>query len=671
MTNRPLPRPRLPIVALVTTTIATLTVALVAAGWSGALTPTVLLDPGVLTRIGLPAITAASHLALGATAGALLLAAGLLGGRTTQRRALIIAVGAAITWSLLAIARLILTASATMGVPVTDAAFGPSIEAFVTQLEGGRMLAAIPIVAAIVACVALAASTPTGAAWGLVLTVAAMGMQATIGHSAAEGGHHLALTAMFLHLLGAAAWIGPLLALAALSATRGMPQDEFSVALHRYSAVALWSCILVGVSGIASAVVRVGGIDGLSSRYGALLVGKAALFAALVACGVAHRRFVLASLPATRGSARLPATIGGATKRAFWRLASVELVIMGAVTGVAVALGRTAPPAAQPPAITAAYLVTGRQLPPAPTLANYLTQWAPDVLFGFLAAAGLVAYLRWAIRLRARGDAWPVGRTVSWCAAMLVFGWVTSGGPAVYGHVLFSAHMFQHMLLAMVIPLFVTAAAPMTLALRALPARYDGSRGPREWLLTVLHSRWGQFFSHPIVAAVNFAGSMVLFYYTPAFEFALRTSLGHALMVVHFSLAGYLFANALVGIDPGTNRPSYPLRIVLLLATMAFHAFFGVAMMSSEQLLVASWFGWLGREWGPSALEDQHSGGEIAWGIGEVPTLLLAVIVALRWAKSDQRDARRRDRQADRTGDAEMVEYNEMLARLAERDRRE
>ena len=59
-----------------------------------------------------------------------------------------------------------------------------------------------------------------------------------------------------------------------------------------------------------------------------------------------------------------------------------------------------------------------------------------------------------------------------------------------------------------------------------------------------------------------------------------------------------------------------------------------------------------------------------SWGIGELPTLSLAIIVAVMWTRSDEREAKRRDRQADRDGDAELEEYNAMLAKMAERDRR-
>jgi putative copper resistance protein D len=139
-------------------------------------------------------------------------------------------------------------------------------------------------------------------------------------------------------------------------------------------------------------------------------------------------------------------------------------------------------------------------------------------------------------------------------------------------------------------------------------------------------------------------------------------------MVVHFSLAGYLFVNALVGIDPGPTRPGYPQRLLLLFATMAFHAFFGVALTTGDVLLVPDWFGLLGREWGPSAIVDQQRGGGVAWGIGELPTLALAIAVAFAWARDDERTAKRRDRKVERDGDTEMDEYNAMLARLAGRD---
>jgi putative copper resistance protein D len=48
-----------------------------------------------------------------------------------------------------------------------------------------------------------------------------------------------------------------------------------------------------------------------------------------------------------------------------------------------------------------------------------------------------------------------------------------------------------------------------------------------------------------------------------------------------------------------------------------FHAFFGLALMMGQGLLLADWFGAMGRTWGQRPLQDQQTGGAIAWGIGE------------------------------------------------------
>jgi putative copper resistance protein D len=258
-------------------------------------------------------------------------------------------------------------------------------------------------------------------------------------------------------------------------------------------------------------------------------------------------------------------------------------------------------------------------------------------------------------------------RTVSWLLGLALLIYVTCGAPAMYGRVLFSAHMVMHMLLTMGVPPLLVLGAPVTLALRVLPARGDGSRGAREWILGALNSRLLQFLAFPPVAAVLFAGSLIAFYFSDLFKLALTTHVGHELMDVHFLLTGYLFAWVLIGIDPGPRRLGYPLRLLLLFITMAFHAFFFLSVMGANTVLQAEFFGELGRNWGRGLLADQQYGGGIGWGIGEVPTLLIAMVLVSQWIKSDERDARRYDRAADRDGDAELEAYNAMLAKLANR----
>src|SRR5699024_10369000 len=122
------------------------------------------------------------------------------------------------------------------------------------------------------------------------------------------------------------------------------------------------------------------------------------------------------------------------------------------------------------------------------------------------------------------------------------------------------------------------------------------------------------------------------------------------------------------GVDPGPPRLGYPMRLLLMMATMAMHAFFGITIMMSTGLFAADWFGAMGRTWGPTPLEDQYIGGGIAWSVGEIPTIVLAIIVAVQWAKSDTREQNRNDRSEERTDDAKLRAYNEQLAKLAARD---
>ena len=639
-----------------------------------------LLDPGVAVRLGLPVVTLLTELSMAVTVGSLALALFVLPWRAPSdgvgfRRALVTAAVGAGAWAVAGLAQLVLEDANIAGMSLSDPAFGQQLGVFMTQVAYGRTLLEIVVLAAVTSTVLLLVRTPTGTGWATLLPLAALSLQAGTGHAAGTSSHELAISSLFLHLLGASVWIGGLATIGVVFWTgqgsdggapgrrrtgAGGARPDLATVVARYSQIALWCLVLVAVSGLVNGWIRAGSLDGLATRYGVLLLAKLVLLVVLGLVGYAHRTLVVQRLG--REDAR--------PRGLFWRLAAVELAVMGAVTGVAVALASSAPPVSEVVGkdLTPAERVTGHLLPPALTVARWFTEWRWDLLLTTLCAAGLIVYVGWVLRLARRGDRWPWGRTISWCVGMVVLWWTTSGGPAMYGHVLFSAHMVQHMVLAMVVPIFLVLGAPVTLALRGLPVRKDGSRGPREWLLILVHSRWGQLVANPVVAAALFASSLVVFYYTPLFSWSLNSYVGHLWMVVHFTGAGYLFANALVGIDPGPRRLGYPQRLILLFATMAFHAFFGIALISSETLLVPDWFGLLGRTWGQSAIEDQQAGGSVAWGIGEIPTLLLAVLVATSWSRSDAREARRKDRKADRDGDAELREYNEMLEKLAERD---
>jgi putative copper resistance protein D len=347
----------------------------------------------------------------------------------------------------------------------------------------------------------------------------------------------------------------------------------------------------------------------------------------------------------------------------------IELVAAAAMIGVTGALSalavRTAP-ALLAHSFTPWDVYLGYQLPGPPDAVRILTTWRFDTLLGVAAVVMAAGYLAGVIRLRRRGDAWPVGRTSAWLAGCAGLVFSTSSGLKAYGSAMFSVHMAEHMTLNMFIPVLLVLGAPATLGLRALPAASADTRpGPREWLLTVLQSTPTRFLSNPLIAFAIFVTSLYGVYFTPAFDTLARYHWGHELMSLHFLFAGYLFFWSIIGIDPGPRRLPYLARLGLLFAVMPFHAFFGIALMSMNSVIGSTFYGQLGLPWLHSLNHEQWLGGAIAWGASEVPTLMVVIALIAQWARQDRRDGARSDRQADTYHDDDLDAYNAMLRELS------
>ncbi|WP_129657244.1 cytochrome c oxidase assembly protein [Rothia uropygialis] len=587
---------------------------------------------------------------------------------------------AAMTWTIAAVAVLILSYADVSGSSVgSDKAFTTQLLSYMQSIAGGQEQTTIVVVAAVVTTLIFAVRQLLGLLLTFGVSMIALVALALSGHSSGGDDHMGAVNSLGLHLLGVSLWFGGLVVLAYLSRQLSGPEAgtgtvpektrgslsanarraPIAVAvLRRYSAVALVGFVMVLVSGIINADIRIFGLSDLGTTYGALIVTKASLTILLGIAGAAHRMYLLPRIESGAVSAF----------RGIWQVILAELIIMGTVSGVAVTLSRTAPPVPEElkPDASPARIITWYEMPAEPTTASWFTTWRWDWLWVAIAVLALWFYIWAFFKVRARGGTWNPLRLFSWVLGLAFLTFATSGSLTVYARVLFSAHMVEHMLLTMIIPIFLVLGAPVTLLLRALEPRQDGTRGPREWILRFTHSTWAKIVTNPIVAGVNFAGSIVIFYFTPLFGVALRFHVGHEFMMVHFLLTGYMFLLVLIGIDPIPRRPQYALRLVVLIATLGYHAFVGIALMSSNALLQASWFGNLGRPWGLSAIADQKLGGSIMWGMGEIPTMMIAVVVGVQWSIADGRLAKRLDRQADRDGDAELEAYNEMFEKLNE-----
>jgi len=614
---------------------------------------------GDVTQWALPVSKALRDAAAAITIGLLTLAAVVLvPGSKVQRdrvegsrlRAMLLAAAAASIWLAASIVHFVVTYSDLAG--AAPATLTPSeLFRFAIDFDLGRALLVSTLLVLAVAYGALLARSQTAVGILAVLAYAAIIPLALTGHSSTAANHALAVGSLVVHVAAVCAWVGGLAALAILWRDLG---SNRRTTVRRFSRLAGVCFALVAASGVAGGVTRMQGVSDLASPYGRLIILKTGLLLTVAAIGLRQRRRV----------AQQTEDMTDFQWPVFHRLALIEIALLSVAVGLGVALSQTAPPGTAT-TLTTTEALLGYPMPEPLTPAAWFLGWRIDWTWASFSVLIAIGYLLAVRRLRRRGDAWPPGRTTAWIAGAALLLWATSGSPGAYGRVLFSMHMVQHMTIAMAVPVLLVLGAPVTLALRALHARTDGSRGPREWLLVVVHSRPIMLLGHPLVAPPLLIGSLVAFYTTGIFELAMSTHVGHVAMVTHFLIVGYLFASVICGIDPGPARLPYPFRLLLLIATMGFHAFFGVVMMGARTIYGNGWFSQLDRPWGPSLIADQERGGALAWAMGDYPVIILAIAMMVAWYRSDARDARRYDRQAERDGDAALARYNEQLRRLS------
>jgi cytochrome c oxidase assembly factor CtaG/putative copper export protein len=627
-----------------------------------ALTATGLPNPGPVTAYGLPFVRAAGEIAAVVTVGSFLFAAFLVPPQANGvldaggYRALRLGTAASAVWAVCAALLVPLTVSDVSGQPLREHLNPLSIWSAASLVDTASAWRWTAFIAAAVTVASLPVLrwswTPLLLA-GAVITLVPLGLT---GHSSAGGAHDLATNSLLIHLVAGALWAGGLLALLAHAMRSGEHAD---LAARRFSALALWCFVAMAASGVVNALVRIRLPELLRSEYGWLVIGKFVALCVLGLAGWRQRRSGLAALntnPAARGP--------------LIRLAVVEAAVFAATFGIAVGLGRTPPPPlrAEPSPVEVAI---GYDFAGPPTVARVLFDWRFDLIFGTAAIVMAVLYLVGVRRLRRRGDAWPMGRTLAWMCGCAVLLFTTSSGVGRYMPAMFSMHMVAHMLLSMLVPILLVLGAPVTLALRALPAAGRGEPpGPREWLLAALHSRVSRFLTHPVVATVVFVVGFYGLYLGGVFDAAVTNHAAHVLMNVHFLLSGYLFYWVVIGVDPTPRQIPQLGKVAMVFASLPLHAFFGVVLMGMQTVLGEAFYRSLQLSWHTDLIGDQRLGGGIAWAAGEVPLVVVMIALLIQWRRSDQRTAKRLDRAADRDDDAELAAYNAMLAELARRDGR-
>jgi len=201
---------------------------------TGAAAPSLVDDPGSLTRWGLPVVRTLSDLAAALTIGLLVVAAyvlpaagwppdgaparqgarseqgrpyddGRLGGLTLTATRLATATGT--FWVLCSAAVLVLTYSSIAGTPVGGAGFTDQLARFATSIEPLRALLLSTLLVVVAVTGTALATGHSAVGWMALVALLALVPLALTGHSAGARGHELAVDALAAHLVGA--WSTP------------------------------------------------------------------------------------------------------------------------------------------------------------------------------------------------------------------------------------------------------------------------------------------------------------------------------------------------------------------------------------------------------------------------------------------------------------------------------
>ncbi|MCL6675095.1 cytochrome c oxidase assembly protein [Streptomyces panaciradicis] len=257
-------------------------------------------------------------------------------------------------------------------------------------------------------------------------------------------------------------------------------------------------------------------------------------------------------------------------------------------------------------------------------------QWDLPALLLVVLLGGLYGW--GVLRLRRRGEPWPVARGAAFgllgLGALVV---ATMSALAVYDRVLFWPAAVQNILLDLIAPLGLALGDPLRLALRALPEPAAGR------VRRAMTGRLVRLLTFPLVSTVLVLATELTVYFTPYFETALRVGWLHQVMYLHLLLAGCLFVVPVLTREEALPRwCTHPVRAALVFLDGIVDAVPGIVVMTHGTLIAGAWYLHHAPAWSPDVQHDQQVGGGAMISIAELVALPFLLAILVQWARTER-----------------------------------
>jgi len=280
-----------------------------------------------------------------------------------------------------------------------------------------------------------------------------------------------------------------------------------------------------------------------------------------------------------------------------------------------------------------AAIASGYHGPPQLTFPGAFTSWTLDPWsLAVIIAAGAL-YLAGVLRVRRRGEPWPIGRTIAFCGLGLGFAVIaTMSSFGVYYAVLFYMRSVQTILFLLVVPLFLALGRPLTLIIETVP-RF----GP--WLAGAIKSRAARLATFPAITAFVLVLTPFLVYFTPWYVAGFRSVLVAHLTYVALMVPGFVFFWTLLRVDPVPKEYPYVIALWITAAEVLGDAALGLACVADTNLLWGTYYRGLAPLWTSNLSTKQVLGGGVLWIFGDIVGLPFLAAQLIQMIREDEADA--------------------------------